>query len=144
MKMSPEDRVDDETNMDEDEHVWKYVEIWGALTNIHTLFGYDSETMTTALISAITDDMFIEIIMNGGGITRQEAESRWTTKVLLPFIDDIMLNKISSIDEVLMNWKREQLRKKQAQSTTRRSIEPYARADINCLLVELEQLTRGY
>ncbi len=40
-----------------------------------------------------------------------------------------------------MKWKREQLRKKQAQSTGR--LMPGARANINCLLVELEQLTGG-
>ena len=128
--------------MDEDEHVWEYGEIWGALNHIRILFGYDAESMTTDLICGITDDLLIEAIMNCYNITRQQAGRRMDTQVLQEFIGDVKSKKISSIDEVLMKWKREQLRKRHDQSTGR--LMPGARANINCLLVELEQLTRGY
>lgn len=128
--------------MDVDEHVWEYVEIWGALNNIRILFGYDAESMTTDLICGITDESLIEVIMNSYDVTRQQAERRIDTRVLQEFIGDVKSKKISGIDEVLMNWKREQLRKKQAQSTGRWM--PGARAKINCLLVDLEHLTREH
>ena len=137
MKMSSEDGVDDKTNMDEGEYVWENVEIWGALTNIRILFGYAPESMTTDLIRGITHDKLIELMMNSYDITREVAESRVDTIALQAFIDDVKSNKISGIDDVLTKWKREQGRKAQGTGTRR----PIANANINRLLVELEQLT---
>ena len=136
MKMSSEDGVDDKTNMDEGEYVWEYVEIWGALTNIQILFGYAPESMTTDLICGITHDKLIELMMNSYDITREVAESRVDTIALQAFIDDVKSNKLSGIDDVLTKWKREQGRKAQRTGTWR----PVVNADINRLLVELEQL----
>ena len=125
-------------------HVWEYAGIWGALTNIQALFGYDPESISTDLISGITRDMLIEKMMDCHDITEQQAVSRFTTIALLEFITDIQSKKIDSIDEVLTDWKRSQLRKMQRGATARRSIDPDARADIKSLLLQLQQLTGGY